>query len=203
MTNPTPAPYGATPPLTKGEPHAVAINPKDTTDPRHSRDSSDPQDTRLGRPKRYRNPDTGQIVYKDRQSGEEVVVTPLHDVDDEVTVTGKIIAVGDGSDGNEYVDVAVKALTHSTVPTLQYQTVRMDSENAVIVVPGSQVREREAQEAKELKQRVRVERESQAREAAELALREAAEEAGLPGVPGHTPSVTTPPTNPPVAPKRY
>ena len=125
-------------------------------------------DPRQGRPKRYMNRDTGQIVYKDPKTGEEVVVTPLHDVDDEVTVTGRIIAVGEGSDLEEYVDVAVKALTHSTVPTLQFQTVRMDSDNATIVTPGAQVREREAKERKEAEEKAAKEK----KEAEEKAAKE-------------------------------
>ena len=137
-------------------------------------DSKIALDPKIAPPKRYRNKD-GQIVTKDKD-GKEVVVTPLHEVDSEVTVSGRIIAVGEGTIGDdyvEYVDVAVKALTHSPVPTLQYQVVRMDSENAIEVVPGSQVREREAKEAKEkaekeAKDRAEAEKKAQ-EEAAKLA----------------------------------
>jgi len=125
---------------------AVAVHPKD---PKIA------LDPKAAPPKRYRNSD-GQIVTKDKD-GKEVVVTPLHEVDSEVTVSGKIVAVGEGTIGDdyvEYVDVAVKALTHSPVPTLQYQIVRMDSENAIEVVPGSQVREREAKAAKEAEEKL-------------------------------------------------
>lgn len=131
------------------KPHAVAVDPK------------------LGRVKRYRNKDTGEWVTKDKD-GKEVVVTPLHDVDDEVTVSGRIISVSEDSDGYELVDVAVKALTHSAVPTLQFQVVKTESENAVVVVPGSQVRERELKEA-----------EAKEKEKAEAAKKAAEEEAKL------------------------
>jgi hypothetical protein len=125
-------------------------------------------DPKQGKPKRYINRDSGQLVYKDPKTGEEVVVTPLHSVDDEVTVQGRIIAVGDGSDGNEYVDVAVKALTSSTVPTLQYQVVRMDSDNATVVVPGTEVRAREEKARKEAEEKAAKEK----KEAEEKAAKE-------------------------------
>jgi hypothetical protein len=70
-------------------------------------------------------------------------------VDDEVTLTGRIISVSEDSEGYELVDVAVNALTHSSVPTLQFQVVKVESENATIVVPGLEVRAREEKAAKE------------------------------------------------------
>ena len=132
------------------KPHAVVVDPK------------------VGRPKRYINKDSGEWVTKDKD-GKEVVVTPFHDVDDEVTVSGRIISVSTDSEGYELVDVAVKALSHSTVPTLQFTVVKMDSENAVIVVPGLEVRKREEAEAEAKEKKLAEEKKKAAEEEAKLA----------------------------------